>query len=246
VEVRPFSFVSANWKIHGAHARAKDADMTFAIRSLTAALTFSAVMSLAGLASAETQFSAYGGIQGATGSNVTTSDGADFDPNWKGKSFASPPYYGFRATYWLDDFSASNWGVSLDYTHAKVYGDLSNTPGWSHFEFTDGLNLLTVNGLYRFQDPTRRWTPYLGLGAGVNIPHVEVTRASGRTFDYEFGGLTLQAQAGVSYQISKHWSTFVEYKGNYSFVNDVPIDSGDTLKTRIFTNAINVGVSLHF
>ncbi|TWF59025.1 outer membrane protein [Neorhizobium alkalisoli] len=220
--------------------------MRFATRNLIGSLTVLTACALAGTAFAETQLSVYGGVQGATGSKVTTSDGASFDPDWEGKSFARPPYYGFRATYWLDDFDQSNWGVSLDYTHAKVYGNLDRTPGWSHFEFTDGLNLLTLNGLYRFQDPTRNWTPYVGLGAGVNIPHVEVTRASGVTSDYQFGGLTLQAQAGVSYQFSKHWSTFVEYKGNYSLVNDVSIDSGDTLKTKIFTNAVNLGVSFHF
>lgn len=215
-------------------------------RSASAILAIAAVALAGERAEAEMQFSGYMGIQGATGSNVTTSDGADFDPNWSGKSFASPPYYGFRGTWWLDGLNEPNWGVSLDYTHAKVYGDLGNTPGWSHFEFTDGLNLLTANALYRFQDPARKWTPYVGVGAGINVPHVEVTRSSGRTFGYEFGGLTLQAQAGVSYQWTKHWSTFAEYKGNYSFVNNVSIDSGDTLKTKIFTNAINVGVSFSF
>jgi lipid A oxidase len=211
-----------------------------------AALAISAFVLAAGQASAEMQFSVYGGVQGATGSNVKTSDGADFDPNWSGKSFKMPPYFGFRGIWWLDQFDKPNWGVSLDYTHAKVYGDLGNTPGWSHFEFTDGLNMLTLNGLYRFQDLSRKWTPYVGLGAGINVPHVEVTRPSGRTFDYKFGGLSLQAQAGVSYQFTKRWSTFVEYKGNYNFVNDVSIDSGDTLKTRVFTHALNIGVSFSF
>lgn len=211
-----------------------------------AALAISAFLSAAGSASAEMQFSGYGGIQGATGSNVTTSDGADFDPNWSGKSFKMPAYFGFRGIWWLNDFEKPNWGVSLDFTHAKVYGDLSKTPGWSHFEFTDGLNMLTLNALYRFQDSNRNWTPYVGLGAGINVPHVEVTRASGRTFDYQFGGASLQAQAGVSYQFDKHWSTFVEYKGNYNFVNDVSIDSGDTLKTRVFTHALNFGISFSF
>ena len=51
-----------------------------------------------------------------------------------------------------------NWGIALDYIYDKVYADdetLEKT-GWSHFEFTDGLNLITLNGLYRFQDPARR------------------------------------------------------------------------------------------
>lgn len=102
-----------------------------------------------------------------------------------------------------------------------------------------------MNGLYRFKDPARRWTPYVGAGIGVNIPHVEVIRPQGKTWAYEFGGVTLQAQAGVDFKVTERWSTFVEYKGTYSRV-DVPIDSGDRLKTNIFTNAVNVGVSFHW
>lgn len=212
-----------------------------------AALVFSCAILTAQNASAEMQFSIYGGVQGATDSTVDLSDGSSFDAGWEGKSFSSPPYYGGRVTWWLTDFNHPNLGFSLDYTHAKVYADDAtlNRSGWSHFEFTDGLNLVTANALYRFQQDGRRWTPYVGAGIGVNIPHVEVTRASGTTFDYEVGGVTLQAQAGISFKISEHWSAFTEYKGNYSFV-DVSIDSGDSLKTKIFTNAVNVGLSFHW
>ena len=77
------------------------------------------------------------------------------------------------------------------------------------------------------------------------MPHVEVTRASGRTFEYQFGGATIQAQAGVKYQLTEKWSMFAEYKGNYSFV-DVDIDSGASLKTNILTHAVNFGVSYKF
>jgi lipid A oxidase len=45
--------------------------------------------------------------------------------------------------------------------------------------------------------------------------------------------------------VTERWSTFVEYKGTYSRI-DVPIDSGVDLKTNIFTNAVNVGVSFHW
>jgi lipid A oxidase len=67
-------------------------------RSAVAVLAFSMLASIAETASAEMQFSGYGGVQGATGNNVTVSDGTSFDPNWSGKSFSSPPYYGFRGT----------------------------------------------------------------------------------------------------------------------------------------------------
>jgi lipid A oxidase len=106
-------------------------------------------------------------------------------------------------------------------------------------------NFPTVYALYRMPIAGTKFVPYIGAGAGVNIPHVEVTRGSGKTFEYQFGGATLQAQAGVAYEFTQNWAAFLEYKGNYSWV-DVDIDSGTTLKTQILTNAVNVGVSYKF
>lgn len=211
----------------------------------SAALLF---VSVEKAAAEDFQISAYGGIQSAPHSDIDVSDGTSFTAGWEGKSFQAPQYWGVRGIWWLEDYGRPNWGVSLDYTHTKVYADddtLAKSPGWTHFEFTDGLNILTLNALYRMPIANTGFTPYVGLGAGINVPHVEVTRPQGKTFDYEFGGATLQAQAGVDYKITDRWSVFAEYKGNYSFV-DVPIDSGDRLKTNVFTNAVNLGVSFHF
>nr|WP_210010802.1 outer membrane beta-barrel protein [Neorhizobium galegae] len=194
------------------------------------------------------EISGYGGYQFTPHSDVDVSDGPDFAAGWDTKPFAMPPYWGIRGTYWFDGGALTNWGVSLDYTHAKVYADdetMVKAGGWSVFEFTDGLNLLTLNALYKFPIEGSKWTPYVGAGVGINVPHVEVTRASGRTFEYQFGGATLQAQAGIRYQFTEKWSGFAEYKGNYSFV-DVDIDSGASLKTNILTHAINLGVSYKF
>lgn len=193
------------------------------------------------------EFSVYGGYQTAPHSDVELSGGPDFTAGWEGNSFSMPIYWGVRGTYWFDGGRLSNLGISLDFTHAKVYADdetLAET-GWDHFEMTDGINLLTVNALYRFPIEGSRFTPYVGAGVGINVPHIEVTRPSGTTSEYQFGGATLQAQAGVKYDITDRWAAFVEYKGNYSFV-DVDIDSGDSLKTEIFTNAVNVGISFKF
>lgn len=193
------------------------------------------------------EFSVYGGYQTAPHSDIDVSDQTDFSAGWEGKSFAAPPYWGVRGTYWFTDGQLSNLGVSLDFTHAKVYADSEtlSKAGWSHFEMTDGINLLTVNALYRFPIEGSRVTPYIGAGAGINVPHIEVTRASGETSEYQFGGATLQTQAGLKYDISDRWAAFVEYKGNYSWV-DVDIDSGASLSTEIITNAVNLGVSLKF
>jgi lipid A oxidase len=200
-------------------------------------------------AAADPVLSVYGGFQTAPHSTVSVSDGTEFVAGWQGKSFALPPYWGVRGTWWLTDLGYDNWGVSLDYSHAKVYADRETlnkkTPGWTHFEFTDGLNLATANVLYRFKSPERAWTPYLGAGLGANIPHVEVIRPSGKTWNYQVGGVTGQFMAGLDYKFTDHISGFGEYKLNYSHV-DVEIDSGDRLKTNILTHAINIGLSYHF
>lgn len=213
---------------------------------LTTALALGVVPFATSAARAEMAISVYGGVQGAADSDVTvTGAGAQtFDAGWDGKSFAMPPYYGIRGTWWLENLGQPNLGLSLDFSHAKVYADDATlaSSGFSHFEFTDGLNLLTLNALYRMPLEGTKFTPYVGAGVGVNIPHVEVTRGGAETSEFQLGGATLQAQAGVSYQLTKHWAAFAEYKGNYSWI-DVDIDSGSKLKTEIFTNAVNLGIS---
>lgn len=216
-------------------------------RSLPFLLMTGACLMAASPASAEMAISAYGGFQTAPHSDIEVSDDADFRAGWDGKSFEMPPYYGVRGTWWMEGMGRPNLGLSVDFTHAKVYADSEtlDRSGWSHFEFSDGINLLTLNALYRMPIEGTKFVPYVGAGAGINVPHVEVTRASGRTFNYQLGGATVQAQAGVAYAFTDNWSAFLEYKGNYSWV-DVDIDSGASLKTNILTNAVNMGVSYKF
>lgn len=215
----------------------------FAAPAILGASLIFAAPSMAG----EWELSTYGGYQSAPHSDVEVSDGTDFNAGWEGKSFAMPLYWGVRGTYWFEGGQLENLGISLDFSHAKVYADdeTLTKAGWERFEMTDGINLLTVNALYRFPIENSRFTPYVGAGVGINVPHIEVTRPSGTTSEYQLGGATLQAQAGVKFDITDRWAAFVEYKGNYSFV-DVDIDSGDSLKTEIFTNAVNIGVSFKF
>ncbi len=171
------------------------------------------------------QISAYGGYQGASHSGVTTTDGDSFTAGWEGNPFQFPVYYGIRGTWWLDDIGLPNTGLSIDFAHAKVYADGAtlSTSDYSVLEFTDGLNLLTVNALYKFW-PESALRPYVGAGVGITIPHVEVQRESGETFGYQYGGPAIQAQLGLEYRFNENWSVFAEYKGNYSWV-DVAIDS---------------------
>jgi lipid A oxidase len=195
---------------------------------------------------ADPALSIYGGWQTAPHSGVDVTGGPHFTAGWDGKSFDFPPYWGVRGTWWLNEWGYSDFGIALDYSHSKVYARQStlNNTGWTHFEFTDGLNLATANLLYRFKGD-RDWTPYLGVGIGANIPHVEVTRASGKTSEYQIGGVTGQTLIGLDYKFTENVSAFTEWKFNYSHIN-VDIDSGDKLKTNIITNAVNFGLSYNF
>ncbi len=206
--------------------------------------------SLAAPAAAEWQLSLYTGYQTAPHSTVDGNDpggvGAfDFTAGWDGRSFSAPPFYGIRATHWLNE----RWGYSIDFNHNKVYANNETlaASGFETLEFTDGINTLTVSAMRRWQRDGSRWTPYVGAGLGVSLPHVEVqsSAAATRTFEYQMGGVVANLQLGIEYAVNEKWSVFGEYKGNYIPL-DVDLVGGGSLKTDLITNALNMGVSYRF
>jgi lipid A oxidase len=164
-------------------------------------------------ARAEFQIGLYGGWNDSFNSDITLvqPNGTNMrlkDVPWDGASFDDPPYWGLRGIYWLN--SRPNWGLMVDYNHAKVIADQSavvsvsgmrdgipvgpkdrvgNT--FSTMEFTDGLNEIYGGAMYRW--PFERWTPYVGLGVGASFPHVEIKRTGGtiETFEYQVTGVAV-------------------------------------------------------
>lgn len=72
---------------------------------------------------AESQISPYGGWNGSFNSDIHLIQlgGTNMtlkDVPWDGDSFGAPRYWGLRGIYWLN--SAPNWGLMIDYNHAKV------------------------------------------------------------------------------------------------------------------------------
>lgn len=199
-------------------------------------------------AGAETELGFYLGTQSAPDSDVSVSGDAlipdeQFEAGWEGRSLEPPPYYGFRVTTWPT--GSFGWGV--DFSHAKVYADDETRAenGYDVLEFTDGLNILTVNAYRRWNDALGPFTPYLGAGVGLSIPYVEVEKNGSETFEYQIAGPAATVIAGASYPITGQWALFGEYKGTYS-QNKVELDSGGELESDIVTNALNLGVSFSF
>jgi len=183
------------------------------------------LLSLATAAPAEVELSFYGGVQEANPSTVTFADDpviadGSFSLDWNGRSFEAPPYYGIRVTNWR----SAEFGYGLDFTHNKIYPTDDSLPaGISRLEMTDGLNTLTFNAYRRWNEALGDFTPYVGGGLGLSVPHVEVTSGTSRTHGYQLTGAAATWIAGASYPINEEWSVFGEYKGTYSQnVGDLP------------------------
>jgi lipid A oxidase len=210
-------------------------------------VVFAAIALAPMAARAEFQISAYGGVNTANNSDVTLNTplvSGTYDIDWYGDSFHTPPYWGVRGTWWLNDFNLPHWGVALDYTHAKVKAAHLGTIPFSHLEFTDGLNTAALNALYRMP-LTNRFTAYAGVGAGVAFPHVEVRTIpdQGTTWNYQVSGPTVQGLVGINMDIAYGVSVFAEYKANFSW-NDADLVGGGTLKTDVLTHQFAAGISI--
>lgn len=192
-------------------------------------------------AQAETELSVYTGVQAASHSVLTHSLLGSQRVGWKGKSFDAPPYYGLRAVWWR----SATLGFGIEVNHAKVYADQPAAYGYDRLEFTDGMNLLTASVWRRFPNSSR-WTPYIGAGLGVAVPHVDVQpTGQAHTFGYQLTGPAAQVVAGAAWRMTDKWSLFGEYKGSYSR-HRAKLDSGGEIRTNIITNALNLGVSFRF
>ncbi|MEZ5818364.1 MAG: hypothetical protein R3D44_14895 [Hyphomicrobiaceae bacterium] len=181
----------------------------------------------------ETLTAAYGGAQFTYPSDVRLArPGTDLTIHnvpWEGRPFDHPIYYGVRVAHWLP---ASSFGGMVDFTHSKVYSPMDERTRFSgtkdgkalppeariedvfhKLEFTHGHNMLTLNGLWRLPFSTSFFSPYVGVGVGVSLPHTEVQLQgeAKRTYEYQYTGPAFQLLFGIEFRIPR-LSYFVEYK----------------------------------
>jgi Outer membrane protein beta-barrel domain len=139
------------------------------------------------------------------------------DIHFRSRSFESPPYYGYRVSWYPS--STSRAGLEAELTHLKVYAPDALaivTPNGEfiaieRFSISHGLNLLLGNLVLR-HPVSGRWRLTARLGAGVAIPHGESRIAGVDQEQYEISGLALQGAAGPEFRLSKRIRAFAEYK----------------------------------
>ncbi len=188
--------------------------------------------------------------------------------SYEGKDFQSPIYYGARLTYFLSP--SSHWGFGLEFFHAKLYldaGDTVRVTGTragapvddrervedtiSTFNISHGLNFLTADAMYRWflghrgEDFLGRFQPYVGSGIGAVIPHVESTVAGVHFEQYQWHGPGVQIFAGTNFDLTRHWSLFVEYKFSYTDLDSLSIPGG-SLGLSPLTHHLVTGLSFRF
>ncbi len=223
-------------------------------------------------ARAELTIGLAGGIAVTGDSDVELVEGADTrltfrEVPWASKSLSSPIYYSVRLTYWLDQ--TSHWGAGVDFTHAKmiaerekqsaVAGTRDGSPvgevetlgdTFAELAFSHGYNLVTVCGLYRWLPGSPRghgglWRlrPFVGLGAGLAIPRVEVTTSQVAVDEYQVAGPVLQASAGASLALAHRLSAFAEYKISYADLKG-DFSEGGSIRVRPWTNHFVLGAAV--
>ena len=154
---------------------------------------------------------------------------------YRGESFRSPQYYGYRIT-WIPD--ARRWiGIEAEVIHAKVLAQVdrvvrirgtlrgaavdASLPMSSvvqRLALSHGLNFIFANiALRRELGPVdsrgrSRLVAVVRAGAGPTVPHAESTVDHVNRDQYEGGGLGAQAAGGLEMTLWRGLGVIGEYK----------------------------------
>ncbi len=187
------------------------------------------------------------------------------DLTWEDQSYRGPIYYGLGLTWWLPRHP--EWGLGLDFTHPKAildtggsafaFGRLDGAPIVGSvpvrsvvpaLQFSHGLNLLTASGYRRWWAAPRadRWPGasfYLGVGAGVVIPHVEAQIGGMRTDEYQLAGPAARGVAGVDVPFDEHISLVGEAILSWADVS-ADLTGGGSIETTFVVPQLSLGIAL--
>ena len=163
---------------------------------------------------------------------------------WDGEPFTFPLYAGVRAVHWrgsfggmidfLHDKAVTRVGKGAHGRRVtgeraivdtvELEGKIKGQPAppsakitdiVERLEFTHGHNMLLPTAMLRLGYLAPRLRPYVGVGAGVALPHVEVWPTgegeAAKTNEYQAAGPAMQFVFGLEWQGARG-PVFVEYK----------------------------------
>ena len=154
---------------------------------------------------------------------------------YRGESFRSPQYYGYRVT-WVPD--AHRWlGIEGEVIHAKVFAQagrivrmrgtlrgvavdtsLPLSSVLQRLAMSHGLNFIFANVAVRRElgpvdaQGTSRLVAVVRAGAGPTVPHAESTVDHVNRDDYQSGGLGAQIAGGLEMTVWRGLGIVGEYK----------------------------------
>ncbi|MBA3963790.1 MAG: outer membrane beta-barrel protein [Chthoniobacterales bacterium] len=188
--------------------------------------------------------------------------------SFKGRDFETPPYYGARLLWYPSQ--ESHWGFGAEFFHLKLYtetGDTVHVTGQRNgigvddneriddtvqqFSISHGLNFALADIVYRWQPGQRgqdffgHLQPYVGLGLGAVIPHVESEVNQEFHEEYQVHGPGVQALAGVNVSLTKHWGLLFEYKFTYADLDSLDIPHG-SIEITPLTHSLVGGITFSF
>ncbi len=212
------------------------------------------LLPLPSLARAEVKLSIFTGVALSQDSDLRLQQGGGtdltfHDVSFEGRDFDDPPYYGARALWFPS--GTSHWGFGLEFFHMKMYADTDATVQVTgrrngvgidgreridqtidSFSLSHGLNYALADIVYRWQPGQRgedflgHLEPYLGVGLGAAIPHVESSVNGNFHEEYQVHGPGVEGLAGMNILLTQHIGLMFEYKFTYANLDSLDIPGG--------------------
>ncbi|MEO7724586.1 MAG: hypothetical protein ABIU29_07850 [Chthoniobacterales bacterium] len=205
-------------------------------------------------AAAEVKLSIFTGVALSQKSDLRLRKGRGTDltfheVSFEGRDFTPPPYYGAR-TLWFPS-GDSHWGLGAEFFHLKMYAETDATVRVTGrrngagvrgneridntieaFSLSHGLNYALGEVVYRWKPGNRgenflgHLEPFVGLGLGAVIPHVE-SKVGGRLHEgYQLRGPGVEGLAGMNVALAARVALLFEYKFTYANLDSLEIPGG--------------------
>ena len=225
------------------------------------------------LARAEVDLSIFTGVALSQDSDLRLQQGGGTDltfrdVSFEGRDFEDPPYYGVRALWF--PASDSHWGFGAEFFHIKLYANTDQTTHVSGrrngvgvngderidntiqtFSLSHGLNYALAEVVYRWQPGQRgedflgHLEPYLGVGLGAAIPHVESQVNGSFHEEYQLHGPGVEGLAGLKVALTRHIGLMFEYRFTYANLDSLDIPGG-SIEVTPLTHHLVTGLTFSF